>query len=62
MQGLPVDVFLGAHAGFFDLAAKRERLARGETPNPFIDPEGFRAMVDRGAAALEQRVSGEKSR
>ena len=62
MRGLPVDVFLGAHAGFFDLAAKRERLARGEMPNPFIDPEGFRAMVDRGAAALEQRVSGEKSR
>ena len=62
MRGLPVDVFLGAHAGFFDLAAKRERLARGETPNPFIDPAGYAAMVDRGAQAIEQRVSSEKSR
>ena len=62
MRALPVDVFLGAHAGFFDLAAKRERLARGETPNPFIDPAGFRAMIERSAQAIEQRVSGEKGR
>ena len=57
-----MDVFLGAHAGFFDLAAKRERLARGETPNPFIDPAGFTAMIDRGAEAIEQRVSDEKAK
>lgn len=62
LRALPVDVFLAAHAGFFDLAGKRQRLARGETPNPFIDPAGFRDMVDRGAEALDRRVSGEKTR
>jgi len=62
LRRLSVDVFLGAHAGFFDLVVKRQRLALGETPNPFIDPAGFTAMIDRGAAAIEQRVSGEESR
>jgi metallo-beta-lactamase class B len=62
MRALPIDVFLGSHAGFFDLVGKRDRLARGASPNPFIDPAGFAAMVDRGARALEQRVKSEKSR
>ena len=45
---LPVDVFLGSHGFFYDMAAKHERLvdrAPGD-PNPFVDREGYLAHVD----------------
>jgi metallo-beta-lactamase class B len=42
---LPCDIFLGSHGSFFDLKGKRERLLRGEQPNPFIDPKGYRTMI-----------------
>ena len=47
LASLKADVFLGAHTGFFDLAGKRERLERGEKPNPFIDPAGYRRGSQR---------------
>jgi metallo-beta-lactamase class B len=44
---LPCQIFLGAHGSFFDLAGKSKRLAAGERPNPFIDPDGYaRALTD----------------
>jgi metallo-beta-lactamase class B len=52
-RALPVDVFLGSHGFFYDLAAKHAKLlARkpGE-PNPFVDRAGYLAHVD----AQEQR-------
>jgi metallo-beta-lactamase class B len=52
-QGLPCDVFLGAHAQFFDAHRKQKRLAAGERPNPFIDPEGYRRVVEQQRAAFE---------
>jgi metallo-beta-lactamase class B len=43
-KSLPVDVFLGAHSWFFDLAGKHKRLGSGT--NPYIDPAGYKAWVD----------------
>ncbi|MDX1500174.1 MAG: subclass B3 metallo-beta-lactamase [Woeseiaceae bacterium] len=45
LKVLPVDVYLGAHGYWFDLPAKRARLADGAGPNPFIDPDGYRDAV-----------------
>jgi metallo-beta-lactamase class B len=42
---LPCDVFLAPHVGFFGLDEKRDRLARGASPNPFIDPEGWKRFI-----------------
>lgn len=50
LQALPCDVFLGQHAGFFDLAGKRSRLLPGAA-NPFVDPAGCKAAF----AGMEQR-------
>lgn len=47
LRSLPVDVFLGAHGSFYGLAEKHARLTKGATENPFIDPEGYRAHLDR---------------
>jgi metallo-beta-lactamase class B len=43
-KSLPVDVFLGAHSWFFDLAGKHKRL--GSATNPYVDPAGYKAWVD----------------
>jgi metallo-beta-lactamase class B len=44
-KALPADVFLGAHSWFFDLAGKYKRL--GGASNPYVDPAGYKAWVDR---------------
>jgi hypothetical protein len=46
-------VFLGAHGAYYGMAAKYERLAKGQE-NPFIDPAGYKAYIsDREQAYLK---------
>jgi metallo-beta-lactamase class B len=58
LKSLPVDLFLGAHGGYFDLKGKLPRMAAGGT-NPFIDPEGYKAYVAEREQAFEQRLTKE---
>jgi metallo-beta-lactamase class B len=60
LRRLPCDVFLGPHPSFFGLEEKRERLLKGEKPNPFVDPKGYRLFVDRGEQAYLQRLAGDR--
>jgi metallo-beta-lactamase class B len=57
LASLKADVFLGAHAGFFDLAGKRERLERGEKPNPFIDPGGYQTWLSTTKANFDKVIA-----
>ncbi|MGH9704729.1 MAG: subclass B3 metallo-beta-lactamase [Candidatus Acidiferrales bacterium] len=56
LRQLPCDIFLGAHGNFFDLLAKTERLRRGDKPNPFIDPEGYKKYLDSSEAAFQKEL------
>jgi metallo-beta-lactamase class B len=51
----PVEVFLSSHASFFNLAEKYEKMQkRGPgDPNPFVDPEGYKAHVDQYEKTFE---------
>ncbi len=50
LKALPVDLFLGAHGGYYGMEAKHARLGTS-TENPFVDPEGYlRYVADREAA------------
>ncbi|MCX6849043.1 MAG: subclass B3 metallo-beta-lactamase [Verrucomicrobia bacterium] len=50
LKALPVDLFLGAHGGYYGMEAKHVKLGVSVT-NPFIDPEGYlRYVQDREAA------------
>ncbi|UWZ82037.1 subclass B3 metallo-beta-lactamase [Occallatibacter riparius] len=44
LRALPCDIFLGAHASYFDLKQKYTRLQSGDK-NAFIDPAGYKAFV-----------------
>lgn len=57
LKSLPCDVFLGPHGSFFNLTEKREALAKGAKPNPFIDPAGYQAYV----ASAEQAYKTAKA-
>ena len=43
-KSLPCDIFLGAHGSYYDMEAKYARM-RKTGPNPWIDPEGYRAYI-----------------
>jgi metallo-beta-lactamase class B len=58
LKSLPCDIFLASHGEFFNLSDKRAALAQGVTPNPFVDPAGYRAYVD----GAEQAFSSELQR
>lgn len=60
LEKLPCDVFLATHGSHFDLAAKYHRLEAGERPNPFIDPEGYRAFVRAGHQAFRRQLARER--
>lgn len=54
LKAQPVDLFLGAHGGYYDMNAKHTRLGTSST-NPFIDPEGYhRYVADREKAFLAE--------
>jgi metallo-beta-lactamase class B len=59
LSAMHPDVFLGAHAGFFGLDDKRAALVAGKTPNPFIDPAGFQALVKRQSERFHEAVARE---
>ncbi len=42
LLALAPDVWLGAHPQFSQTFEKQHRLAAGESPNPFIDPRGWK--------------------
>jgi len=55
MRSLPADVFVGSHTGFYQMAQKYARLEKGE-PNPFIDPAGYKTLVDSSEKAFLDRI------
>ncbi len=56
LASLPCDVFLGAHGVYYDMDDKLKRLQAGG-PNPFIDPEGYRAYVKEREQAFRAELS-----
>jgi len=64
LRALPCDVFLASHGSFYILADKYARLQKGG-PNPFIDPEGYRAHLDlqeknfKAKLAEQRKAAGE---
>jgi metallo-beta-lactamase class B len=55
MRTLKADVFMGSHNGFYQMAQKHAKLAAGG-PNPFIDPAGYKALIDSSEKAFNDRM------
>jgi metallo-beta-lactamase class B len=61
LRKLPIDIFIGAHAGYY---GGREKAAKAKAdpsaPNPFVDPEGFRKMIDSAERRFREQLAREK--
>ena len=55
LRSLPCDLFLGAHGGYFDLAAKYPRFKAGDR-DAFIDPAGYKAYIADREQAFEAEL------
>lgn len=76
LSAMRCDIPLGSHGSFFNLDAKRRRLAArppGDPPgpppgnppdnppdNPFVDPAGCRGAIERAHAAFEAEVARQR--
>jgi len=55
LRGLPCDVFLGAHGGYFNMLTKLEHYPK-DGPRVFIDPAGYRDFVAHAQETFEQAL------
>jgi metallo-beta-lactamase class B len=60
LRALKCDVFLGAHGGYYGMAAKYEKMKSGAGADAFVDPDGYRAFVDRAEKAYLDQLAREK--
>jgi metallo-beta-lactamase class B len=58
LRAMRADVFLGAHPSFFDMDAKRRKMAVG-APNPFVDPSELKRFNDRSERQFKDALAKE---
>lgn len=61
LKSLPCDVFLYPRAPTIKLDEKQARLNKGETPNPFIDPEGCRGYIAEYEKRFHDQLNQERA-
>jgi metallo-beta-lactamase class B len=54
---LPCDVFLASNGSFYNMEQKHDALIKSADPNPFIDPAGCKAFVDRAEATYQKLLT-----
>ena len=56
LRSLPCDVFVGSHTGFYQMTATYAKLEQGGS-NPYIDPAGYKALIDSSEKAFHDRLA-----
>lgn len=60
-RGLPCDIFLGAHGGYFDMEEKLARLPK-EGPSVWIDPQGYRQAIAEAEKSIQAMVAAQRGK
>jgi len=58
LRALPCDIFLGPHAGFFNLQEKAARMDKAGT-NPFVDTNGYKNYIARFERLYHEQLKQE---
>lgn len=61
LRALPCDIFLGAHGGYYGMAAKYEKMKAGAATNPYVDPEGYHAFIGAQEKTFQEQLAREKA-
>ena len=59
LRSLEPDVWVSAHSGVFEMRVKQPRA--GQTPNPYVDPQGYARFVKNGEQRFRQLLADERS-
>jgi metallo-beta-lactamase class B len=59
LRALRCDVFLGAHAGYYGMQDKYERMKAGSAMNPFIDPAGYTRYINVSEKGFREQLAHE---
>ncbi|HSE23546.1 MAG TPA: subclass B3 metallo-beta-lactamase [Pyrinomonadaceae bacterium] len=59
LKALPCDIFLGPHAGFFNLAEKASRMSK-KGVNPFVDPDGYKNYLAHFERLYNEQLKQER--
>ena len=62
LKSLPVDLFLGAHGGYYNMNAKHAHFLVADDANPFIDPKGYHRYVEDRENAFRTELAKQKAR
>ena len=60
LRGLPCDIFLGAHGGYFGMDEKVPRMKAGAA-NPLVDPDGYKKFVAEKESAFRAELEKQKA-
>jgi metallo-beta-lactamase class B len=56
-----VDIFLGSHAGFYNLEGKMKLVKEGSKINPFIDPQGYKEFIADNEKEFYEKLKTQKA-
>ena len=59
LRALTPDIFVAQHPAVFELESKAGRAAGSAAANPFVDPEGYKRLVDRSEQAYLKQLERE---
>lgn len=61
LKSLPCDIFLGAHASYYDGQSKAAaQRAQPKAANPFVDPKGYQAYIDAAERRFRDQLARER--
>lgn len=60
LEGLPCDIFLGAHGDYFGLTGKYARWKNGDR-NAFVDPAGYKAYIADRERTFEAKLQAQSA-
>lgn len=60
LKSLPVDLFLGAHGGYYAMETKHRLFLVAGGSNPFVDPEGYHRYVNEREQAFRKEWEKQK--
>ena len=59
LESLKPDIWVSGHSGFFDLQAKRKKMSKANPAQAWVDPEGYKRMVQTRKKEFEALVAAE---
>jgi len=61
LRVLPCDIFLSEHGSQFELSRRMQQRVADPAHNPFVDPAGYRALLDRAEASAHKLAAGQRA-